>query len=75
MHPTWYPLDGGFEAFFGHIGPAPTKKHTVDRIDVNGNYEPGNVRWATAVEQARNTRAYLARKSKFLKPMGQNENA
>lgn len=43
-----------FESFLSHIGYAPTPKHTVDRIDVNGNYEPGNVRWATMKQQANN---------------------
>jgi hypothetical protein len=38
------------------IGPRPTLKHSIDRIDTNGNYEPGNVRWATAKEQMANTR-------------------
>lgn len=69
MHPSWYPLQGGFEAFYSEIGSAPSKKHTVDRIDVNGNYEPGNVRWATAIEQARNTRTYLAKHAKFKRPV------
>lgn len=50
------PDDKGFERFITHIGPAPTIKHSVDRIDVNGNYEPGNVRWATSKEQAANKR-------------------
>lgn len=45
-----------FSTFLAHIGPRPTPKHSVDRKDVNGNYEPGNVRWATPHEQAANTR-------------------
>lgn len=45
-----------FEAFAEHIGEPPTPLHTVDRIDPFGNYEPGNVRWATQSEQMANTR-------------------
>ena len=46
-----------FQAFLSYVGPRPSKLHSIDRIDVNGNYEPGNVRWATWTEQMRNTRA------------------
>ena len=44
-----------FLAFFEHIGLRPSEKHSLDRIDVNGDYEPGNVRWATHQQQIENT--------------------
>lgn len=54
--PQWV---DNFEQFYADVGPAPTDKHTVDRIDVDGNYEPGNVRWATQAEQNLNRRNTL----------------
>lgn len=45
-----------FLEFFRYMDVRPSSKHSLDRIDVNGHYVPGNVRWATASEQARNKR-------------------
>ena len=41
-------------AFVEYIGEPPTPEHTVDRIDNSKGYDPGNVRWATPLEQANN---------------------
>lgn len=46
----------GFWAFFEHIGPRPSDQHSLDRIDNDRGYFPGNVRWATRVEQQNNRR-------------------
>lgn len=45
-----------FEHFMDAVGPRPSPRHSLDRIDNEGHYEPGNVRWATTEQQANNKR-------------------
>lgn len=60
---TNYPRYGGrgvkflftsIREFIAELGPRPSRRHSLDRINVNGHYEPGNVRWATREVQGRN---------------------
>lgn len=57
-----------FQEFINEVGRRPTKNHSIDRIDPNGHYEKGNVRWATLEEQSRNKRrsVYLSLKGERL---------
>ena len=47
-----------FYDFYHHIGPRP-EGTTLDRIDTNGNYEHGNVKWSTRKEQGTNRRSVI----------------
>lgn len=54
VFPEW---KNNIKAFVQHIGRKPSKRHSLDRFpNQNGNYEPGNVRWATPKQQVRNRR-------------------
>ncbi len=56
------PWQNSFPAYRDYInrelGPRPSLDHTIDRIDNDKGYEPGNIQWATAAEQKKNRRAY-----------------
>lgn len=55
VHESWV---HSFQAFYNHIGPRP-ERYSLDRIDNNGHYEPGNVRWSPRSIQGRNRRSCL----------------
>ena len=58
-----------FEAFLADMGEKPSPQHSLDRIDPNGHYEPGNCRWATTAEQQNNKRLSSQRVAAILDEM------
>jgi hypothetical protein len=53
---TFSPVFDDFGVFLAEIGQRPSPAHSIDRINNDRGYEPGNIRWATPAEQSRNTR-------------------
>jgi hypothetical protein len=57
MHEPWVNDAAAFITYIlAELGHRPTPKHSLDRKENGGHYEPGNLRWATAQEQNRNRR-------------------
>lgn len=51
---TVHPVFRSFIRFFEEIGPRPTERHSIDRIDPLKGYEPGNIKWSTPKDQELN---------------------
>ncbi len=60
----------GYDHFLEDMGEKPSPKHTLDRIDNDGNYEPSNCKWATRSEQSVNRRNSNAVVGVTFKPRG-----
>jgi hypothetical protein len=50
-----------YAEFLAEVGPRPSPAYSIDRIDTDGHYEAGNLRWATRVEQRNNRRNNVSR--------------
>ena len=55
-------LFNSFAEFYEEVGPRPSPEYSIERKDNNGNYEVGNIKWATRSEQQKNKRPFTHRK-------------
>jgi hypothetical protein len=56
LHEPWHKFTSFLDYIKQNIGEPPTPEHSIDRIDNNKGYEPGNIKWSTKKEQSSNTR-------------------
>jgi hypothetical protein len=59
----WRGKTDGFVNFISDMGKKPSRRHTLDRINNDGNYDPSNCRWATPAMQSRNRRCVILHKA------------
>ena len=55
---VWADWAASYKSFLQHVGRRPSPRHSLDRINPEGHYSPGNVRWADKATQSRNTRVH-----------------
>jgi len=65
VHPRWTDPTNGFANFYADMGPKPSPKHSIERVNVNGDYSPDNCIWGTPRQQVDNRRAHITDANKW----------